>query len=77
MNKYKIDYKPRELCTPEEVRKGKIYDMHGYQEITGHFVFDVNIYFTRKARFAANGSKADAPIELTYSSIVSRNIVRP
>ena len=39
----KIAYKPREYCTPEEVQKGKVDDMHWYQEITCHIIFNVNM----------------------------------
>ena len=32
--------------------------------------------FTRKALLVANGHKTDAPASITYSSVVSRDIVR-
>ena len=63
--KSNIDYKPREDCTSEEVWKGKVYEMHGYKEITCHVIFDVNMDFTRKAIFVANDSNTDAPVALT------------
>ena len=50
--------------------------MHGYQEIKCHFIFDVKMDFTRKARFVANGIKTEAPVALTYSSVVSRDSVQ-
>ena len=59
MKKSNINYKPREDFTPEEVRKGKVDIMHGYQDITYHVIFDVNMDFTWKARFMANGSKTE------------------
>ena len=53
-----------------------VYDMHGYQEIICHVIFDVKMDFTLKSRFFANGSKTDAPVALTYSRVVSRDIVQ-
>ena len=50
--------------------------MHGYQKITCHVIFDVNMYFTWKSRFVANGNKTEAPVSLTYSSVVSRGSVQ-
>ena len=50
--------------------------MTGYQEISCHLVFDVKMDFTRKARFVANGSQTEAPISITYSSVVSSYSVR-
>ena len=50
--------------------------MHGYQEIICHVIFDMRMDFTLKARFSANGSKTDAPVALTYSSVVSRDSVQ-
>ena len=38
-------------------------------------VFDVKIYFTCKARFVAGGHLTDAPDNITYSSVVSRDSV--
>ena len=75
MKNDKIAYKPREDCTQEEMLKGDVDDMHGYQEITCHVMLDVNMDFTWKAMFVANGSKTEAPVALTYSSVVSRDSV--
>ena len=50
--------------------------MHGYQEITCNFIFDVKMDFTWKSIFMANGSKTEAPVALTYSRFVSRDSVR-
>ena len=53
-------------------------DLIGFQEITGHLIFDVKLgeNFRRKARFCANGHKTNTPTSLTYSSVVSRDLVR-
>ena len=58
------------------MQKGKVDDMHGYQEITCHVIFDVKTYFTRKSRFVANGIKNQAPVALTYSRVISRDSVQ-
>ena len=48
----------------------------GYKKITGHWVFDIKMDLTRKARFVAGGHLTDPPQEVTYSSVVSRDTVR-
>ena len=75
-NKAKIAYKQREDCIPEEEQQWKVYDMHGYQQITCAIIFDVKMYVTWKGKFLANSSKTEAPVSLTYSSTVSRDSVR-
>jgi hypothetical protein len=50
--------------------------MIGFQEIKCHVIFDVKMYFTRKARFVAGGHMTDTPGSITYSSVVSRDSVR-
>lgn len=47
----------------------------GYQKIPYHFVFDIKMDFTRKARLVAGGHVTDVPSVVTYSSIVSRDSV--
>jgi hypothetical protein len=48
----------------------------GHQKIPCHVVFDVNMEFTRKARFVAGGHKTEPPASITYASVVSRERVR-
>jgi hypothetical protein len=60
--------------TLEEARSGK--KLVGFQEIRCHMIFDIKMDFTRKARFVAGGHTTDAPAEITYSSVVSRESVR-
>ena len=48
----------------------------GHMEIKCHMVFNFKMDFTRKARFVAGGHLTDAPLSITYSSVVSRNSVR-
>jgi hypothetical protein len=48
----------------------------GSQWIPFHMIFDVKCDFTRKARFVAGGHWTDAPPQLTYSSVVTRDSVR-
>ena len=50
----------------------------GYQNITFHMIFDVNMVknFRRKARFVADGNNTKTPASITYSSVVSRDSVR-
>ena len=48
-----------------------------YQEITGHVVFDIKLAegFRQKARFCADGHKTKAPSSVTYTTVVSRDLV--
>ena len=48
----------------------------GHTFLECHMIFDVNMDFTRKARFVANGEKTPNPKESTYSGVVSRERVR-
>ena len=49
----------------------------GYQKIICHMIFDVKMgkNFRRKAQFFADGNKTNTPMEMTYSSVVSRDLV--
>ena len=60
------------------IHNGDINLLKGYQEITGHIVFDVKLGegFRRKARFVGDGHKTETPSSVTYSSVVSRDSVR-
>ena len=57
---------------------GEISQLVGYQEITGHIIFDVKLAenFRRKARYVADGHKTETPTSVTYSTVVSRDSVR-
>ena len=50
----------------------------GFQEITCHMIFDAKIgeNLRRKACLVAGAHTTDAPVTLTYSSVVSRDSVR-
>ena len=71
MGKSEITYEEVDGFTPEEVRQDEVYDIKGFQDITCHIVFDVNMDFTRKARYVANGATTDTPVGLFYLSVVS------
>jgi hypothetical protein len=62
--------------TLEDVRKGRVKDMIGFQEIKCHVVFNVKMDFTRKAWFVAGGHMTQPATSMTYSSVVSRDSVR-
>ena len=74
MRKVKIAWEVRHDLDLNEVRKGK--QLIGFTEIACHMVFDVKMDFTRKARFVADGHLTDDPTRITYSSVVSRDLVR-
>ena len=48
----------------------------GYNFIELMLIFDVKIDFTRKSRMVARGDQTAPPISVTYSSVVSREILR-
>lgn len=50
----------------------------GYEEITGHLVFDTRLgeNFRRKARCCADGHKTSTPTSMTHSTVVARDSVR-
>ena len=48
----------------------------GYAKIRCHMVFDVKMDMTRKARFVAGGHMVDAPSELTFATVATRDSVR-
>ena len=64
--------------TATELRNNRQKWLVGYKEVTCHLIYDIKLdgYFTRKARYVANGSKTEWPKSMTYSSVVSRESVR-
>ena len=68
---------PKIINSVEEF-DGKIEDLIGYQQITGHIIFDVKFSenFRRKARYVADGHKTRTPTSITYSTVVARDSVR-
>jgi hypothetical protein len=76
MSKVCVAYKAKDGVTPDDVQKGRVADMKGFQEIKCHIVFDVKMDFTRKARFVAGGHMTQPASSVTYSSVVSRDSVR-
>jgi hypothetical protein len=61
-----------------EVYNGDIDELVGYQNISGHLVFNVKLgeNFRRKARYCADGHKMKTPSSVTYSTVVSKDLVR-
>ena len=77
LKKVLVAFDPNDEWTPEQIRQGLARgDFVGYQEITCHWVFDIKLDLTRKARFVAGGHTTDTPASLTYSSVVTRESVR-
>jgi hypothetical protein len=49
----------------------------GYQKIPCHMIFDVKMEnFRQKARLVAGGHQTEAPVTITYASVVSLETVR-
>ena len=61
-----------------EPYEGKLEDLIGYEEISGHLIFDVKLSenFWRKASFVADGHLVETLASITYSTVVSRDSVR-
>ena len=61
-----------------ETYEGNPEELIGYEEITGHLIFDVKLSenFRRKARFVADGHQVESPPSVTYSTVVLRDSVR-
>ena len=77
VDKIMIAFEIDETITPEDIRSGRAKDKYlGFQEIRCHWIFDVKMDLTRRARFVAGGHTTDTPASLTYSSVVSRDSVR-
>ena len=51
------------------------HDPVGYKDIACHLIFDVKIDLTRKSRYVAVGHITDPPLSMTYSIVVSHDIV--
>ena len=49
----------------------------GYKEITVHLIFDVKLSenLRQKARFVADGHLVETPTSITYSTVVSRDLI--
>ena len=47
-----------------------------WSEVTGHLVFNVEMFFTRKSCWVLDVHKTADPISSTYAGVVSREIVR-
>ena len=75
MEKVKVAWQVHEGYTTEQARKGQVPNLIGFQEIGCHMVFDVKMDFTRKAWFIAGQHMTEAPLSLTYSSVISCNSV--
>ena len=52
--------------------------MSGYNPVGTHFIFDIKLgeNFHRKARLVADSHKTDTILEIIYSLVVSRDLVR-
>ena len=58
--------------------EGNTSDLVAYEEITGHFIFDLKLSenFRRKAGFVADGHLVETPVSITYSTVVPRESTR-
>ena len=48
----------------------------GWRKDSGHLVFDVNMDFTRRARWVKDGHRTPDPTTSAYAGVVSRESVR-
>ena len=47
-----------------------------YKRVTGHLIFDVKMYFTKKDRWVLDGHKTPSPEGSTHAGVVSRDSIR-
>ena len=75
MTNARISFEKLGGVTPDEMRKGNIKT--GYEHVNVHMIFDINMdgRFNRKAILVANSHTKAPPSSVTYSSVVSRDIV--
>ena len=54
------------------------FDEYNSDPVTACIIFDVRLWenFCRKYRFVGDGYKVDVPSSITYSSVVSRDLVQ-
>ena len=64
----------RAKCISDKEKSGK--ELPGYQVIKCNLIFNIMMCSTRKARFVAGGQVTDPPALITYSGVVSREMVR-
>ena len=64
----------RAECISDKEKSGK--ELPGYQVIKCNLIFNIMMNSTRKARFIAGGHVTDPPALITYSGVVSREMVR-
>lgn len=69
----------------KKIKRGavKVYDgdpkeLLDYQQITGHIICDIKLSesFRCKVRYVEDGHTTETPSSVTYSSVVSRLLVR-
>ena len=48
----------------------------GWRKASGHLIFNVNMYFSRKARWVKDGHRTPDPTTSAYLGVVSRESVR-
>jgi hypothetical protein len=73
-----VDIEMRDVMIAFEEIEGNPDELIGYEEITGHLVFDIKLgeNFRRKSRFCADGHKTKPSASVTYSTVVARDSVR-
>ena len=59
-----------------EILEDNVSMTMGHSKVTGHLVFDVRMYFTRKSRWVLDGHKTLLPASSTHADIVSRESVK-
>eukprot|EP00957_Ditylum_brightwellii_P065160 4942498-Ditylum_brightwellii.AAC.1 len=76
MARVKVAWISMKDCNPDDVRKGKVSERIGYQEISCHLILDVKMDFSRKAHSVAGGHTTEAPTVMSYSRVVTRDNIR-
>ena len=75
MCKVKVAWQWVDGVTPNKSRPGLVKDLIRNQEIKCHVIFDIRMEFQLKARFVAGGHTTEESNSITYSSMISREII--
>ena len=75
MSNVKVAWQWVDGVAPDQEIFISVKERIGHQKINCHIKFDLHMEFQQKARFVAGGHTTEAPTSITYSSVVSSDII--
>ena len=75
MDNFRVVFEFLKGVTQKNMRKGKVRP--GFKYVKTHilFILKMDSKFTRKARLLAGGHNTSTPLSITYSSVVTREML--